>query len=201
MRNVAAFLATSQSNENLCLMRFVTQVRNVLQTFRNAVVLTVLALALLDVAAATAQTARGPHYNSIAVIIGNQRYRHTTPVIYAENDARAIRRYLVDRLGFRNENILMKANLGREQMETLFGEPDRADGEIMDRIQERRLENRGDVFIYYSGHGVPDPDAAQDDMRGHSCCRSMSIRPGSAKLPSPSTSSTRSLRSCAASFQ
>jgi hypothetical protein len=35
----------------------------------------------------------------------------------------------------------------------------------MDRLLDRRPENRGDVFVFYSGHGVPDPDAAQDDAR------------------------------------
>ncbi len=115
--------------------------------------------------AALAQAAQGPHHNSIAIIIGNQKYRHTTPVIYAHNDARAMERYLIDRLGFRRGNVMVKLDLGREQMETLFGEPDRADGEIMDRLLDRRIENRGDVFVFYSGHGVPDPDAIQDDGR------------------------------------
>jgi Caspase domain len=129
-------------------------------------VLSLLAALAMWSSAALAQAApQGAHHNSIAVIIGNQKYRHTTPVIYAHNDARAIEKYLVERLGFRRANIMVRLDLGREQMETLFGEPDRADGEMMDRLLDRRLENRGDVFVFYSGHGVPDPDAVHDDGR------------------------------------
>ncbi len=108
---------------------------------------------------------RVDHRNSLAVVIGNARYEHTTPVPYAHNDARAIQDYLVRRLGFRQENIVLRLDVGRERMETLFGEPDRPDGELMDRLLDRRLENRGDVFVFYSGHGVPDPDPVRDDDR------------------------------------
>jgi hypothetical protein len=116
---------------------------------------------------AFAQTPAPPvdHRNSIAVIIGNAKYEHTTPVPYAHNDARAIQDYLVKKLGFRRDNVLLRLDLGRERMETLFGEPDRPDGELMDRLMDRRTENRGDVFVFYSGHGVPDPDAIRDDDR------------------------------------
>jgi hypothetical protein len=136
--------------------------------FRRAVAaLSALALACLAflAAPAAAQTPPRPHQNSIAIVIGNQRYQHTTPVQYAQNDARAIEKYLIERLGFRKSNIMLRLDVGREQMETIFGEPDRADGELMDRLLDRRPESRGDVFVFYSGHGVPDPDAAQDDAR------------------------------------
>ncbi|MGL4239472.1 MAG: caspase family protein [Beijerinckiaceae bacterium] len=125
-----------------------------------------IAVTCLWATAALAQAgAQTIHHNSIALIIGNQKYRHTTPVTYAHNDARAIEKYLIERLGFRRGNILVRLDVGREQMETLFGEPDRADGELMDRLLDRRQENRGDVFVFYSGHGVPDPDAVTDDGR------------------------------------
>jgi Caspase domain len=116
-------------------------------------------------APATNQPPRVDHRNSVAVIIGNSKYEHTTPVPYAHNDARAIQDYLVKKLGFRRDNIILRLDLGRERMETLFGEPDRPDGELMDRLLDRRAENRGDVFVFYSGHGVPDPDAVRDDDR------------------------------------
>jgi hypothetical protein len=130
----------------------------------NCTLLLVAAL-LAFATAALAQAGQGPHHNSIALIIGNQKYRHTTPVVYAHNDARAIEKYLVERLGFRRANVMVRLDVGREQMETLFGESDRADGELMDRLLDRRQENRGDVFVFYSGHGVPDPDAITDDGR------------------------------------
>lgn len=106
------------------------------------------------------------HHNSIAIIIGNARYDHTTPVPYAHADARAIAAYLTGTLGFRQANISTHLDVGRERMEMLFGDADRANGEIMDRLLDRtRLEDRGDIYVFYSGHGVPDPDAVHDDGR------------------------------------
>lgn len=161
-------LASGNRGDSFPSMRAIRQMRD---RMRRLVALPVafvasLCLALvLMTATVLAQASRGPHYNSIAVIIGNQNYRLTTPVIYARNDALAMQKYLIERLGFRKSNIILLTDVGREQMETIFGEPDRADGQMMDLIAQRRQELRGDVFVFYSGHGVPDPDAVQDDAR------------------------------------
>jgi uncharacterized caspase-like protein len=129
--------------------------------FRMVLALLVAALCL-SALPARAQS----HHNSIAIVIGNARYEHTTPVPYAHADARAITAYLTGILGFRAANISTHLDVGRERMETLFGDADRANGEIMDRLLDRpRVEDRGDIYVFYSGHGVPDPDAVHDDGR------------------------------------
>jgi Caspase domain len=133
-----------------------------------AALLTLLVAALASATDTLAQaSARSqPHNNSIAIVIGNSRYDHTTPVPYAHADARAITAYLAGTLGFRPENIALHLDIGRERMEMLFGDGDRANGEIMDRLLDRpRVEDRGDIYVFYSGHGVPDPDAVHDDGR------------------------------------
>jgi Tfp pilus assembly protein PilF len=118
---------------------------------------------LAQLAAATAIRQR--NRNSIAIVIGNSKYEHTTAVAYAQNDARAIRDYLINVQGFRTENVYLHLDVGREKMESLFGDPQRGDGELLDLVRERRLETRGDVFVFYSGHGVPDPDQVNDAER------------------------------------
>jgi hypothetical protein len=50
-------------------------------------------------------------------------------------------------------------------MESLFGDPARGDGELMALLGEKRPDQRDDLFVFYSGHGVPDPDALADADR------------------------------------
>src|SRR5262249_40973634 len=105
------------------------------------------------------------HRNSIAILVGNEHYEHTTEVRFAHNDVRAMRDYLVSTLGFRVENVHVHTDLRREGMESVFGNPKRGDGELMALLGERRLDMRGDVFVFYSGHGAPDPEAVNDAER------------------------------------
>ncbi|MEQ8585100.1 MAG: caspase family protein [Thalassobaculaceae bacterium] len=60
--------------------------------------------------------------DAIAVIIGNRRYAHGLPEVrYAENDAEAVRRFVVDLLGYRDGNVIDLRNASQAEMLSVFG--------------------------------------------------------------------------------
>jgi hypothetical protein len=84
-----------------------------------------------------------------AVVIGVQRYREKLPAAdFAASDARLVARYLTGAAGFKPENVVTLVD-------------DQAAKSDFEKYFERWLPNRvgasDEVFIYFSGHGAPDP--------------------------------------------
>jgi tetratricopeptide (TPR) repeat protein len=90
---------------------------------------------------------------SIAVIIGNRDYRQTVPVDYAHNDAEAMREYLVGTLGYREENVFMLLDGTLSEITQMFGSEAQPQS---GRLWRSVTPDASNVFVYYSGHGVPD---------------------------------------------
>lgn len=91
--------------------------------------------------------------DSIAVVIGNRSYKQTVPVDYAHNDAEAMRAYLVQRLGYRDANVFVLKDATLNEFNQVFGtERNPQSGRLWRSVRE----GRSNVFVYYSGHGVPD---------------------------------------------
>jgi tetratricopeptide (TPR) repeat protein len=90
---------------------------------------------------------------SIAVIIGNRDYRQTVPVDYAHNDAEAMREYLIGTLGYREENIFMLLDGTLSEITQMFGSEAQPQS---GRLWRSVTPDASNVFVYYSGHGVPD---------------------------------------------
>src|SRR6516225_6240301 len=115
------------------------------------VLLLALGIALAPFSA-TAQTQLLSEDNSasVAVIIGNKNYRYASrfPVEFAQNDAAAIKDYLVRFLRFDERNVILETDASKGVFEDLF----RPEGELWTRVRE----GRSNVFVFYSGHGVPD---------------------------------------------
>jgi len=88
-----------------------------------------------------------PDENKFAVVIGIAKYRDIPEAEYADNDAKAVKRHLLA-LGYPEENIV-----------TLLG--DRATKSTLEDKLERWLplnvNSKSTVFVYFSGHGAPDP--------------------------------------------
>lgn len=89
-----------------------------------------------------------PRPDDVAVVIGIEKYRDiSAPVDYASSDAQLVSEYLLA-LGFLPQNIRMLRD-------------ERATGKDIERALEKWLPNNvkptSKVFIYYSGHGTPDP--------------------------------------------
>lgn len=85
-----------------------------------------------------------------AVVIGIERYRQAglPPAEYAVRDAQSIYAYLTRAMGFDPKNVVLLQN-------------DQAAKSDLDKYLGRWLKNRvtkqSRVFIYYSGHGAPNP--------------------------------------------
>ncbi len=101
----------------------------------------------------TAWAAQDRHRDAVAVVIGNTNYtRANVNVDYAINDAKAIRQFLVDRLGFRENNVFMVTDAKKSDMERLFGTERRPGGKLLASV----IPGKSDVFVFYAGHGAPD---------------------------------------------
>jgi ankyrin repeat protein len=93
-------------------------------------------------------TAENP--DNFALVIGIAKYRDIPEAQYADNDARAVKAHLLA-LGYPEENII-----------TLLG--DHATKSTLEDKLERWLpmnvSAKSTVFVYYSGHGAPDPESS-----------------------------------------
>ncbi len=89
--------------------------------------------------------------DAIAVVIGNTAYTKAKPVDFAINDARSVKKYLMQVLGFREGNILYYENATLGEFNTIFGTRSNPKGRLFNTIKQ----NISDVVIYYSGHGAP----------------------------------------------
>ena len=98
--------------------------------------------------------------NAVAVIIGNRDYANSgvPEVAYAENDALIVKQYLIQTLGYSEENIHYHINATKGVFEEVFGNEATHKGRLYDYVAS---DGSSDVFIYYSGHGAPDIESKQ----------------------------------------
>ncbi len=97
-----------------------------------------------------ASAARNP--DGIAVIIGNKDYAAPVPdVDFAHNDADAMKRFVVERLGYRPENVVDLRDAAYADMVSVFGSDKTHKGKLWRWIRP----GISDVVVFYSGHGVP----------------------------------------------
>lgn len=94
-----------------------------------------------------------PRAAAYAVVIGVEQYRnHLPPAGFAAHDAKIISEYLSRVMGYREEHIAVLLN-------------DKAAKADMEKYIEhwlpRRVERDATVFVYFSGHGAPDPNTKE----------------------------------------
>lgn len=89
--------------------------------------------------------------DAVAVVIGNALYQKTSNVDFALNDARSMRNYLIQVMGYRPENIIYLENASYTDMKLVFGSKENHKGKLFNMVKPDRSE----VFVYYSGHGAP----------------------------------------------
>ena len=96
--------------------------------------------------------ARNP--NGVAVIVGNKDYRHRDipAVSFAHRDADAFRRYVVDVLGFDPKNIIDLRDATRAKLLRTFGREQKKASDLWAKLLP---DQKWDVVVFYSGHGVP----------------------------------------------
>ena len=90
--------------------------------------------------------------DAIAVIVGNKTYDGKIPeVSFAHNDADAMRKFVIEVLGYREGNIIDLRDATFNQLVTVFGNDKTHEGKLFDFVRP----GESDVTVFYSGHGVP----------------------------------------------
>ncbi len=95
----------------------------------------------------TLQTTKKKH--AYAVVIGIEQYREQLPKAnFAAHDASVVGDYLTKALGYPEENVVVRLNekATKTDLEKYF------EGWLPNNV-----EKDGSVFVYYSGHGSPNP--------------------------------------------
>ncbi|MBI5881729.1 MAG: caspase family protein [Elusimicrobia bacterium] len=94
--------------------------------------------------------------NAHAVVIGISGYRQKLPAAgFADSDARLVSRYLTQVLGYQDENVatLINEHASKSDLEKYF-----------DRWLPNRVEDNDEVFVFYAGHGAPNPTTGEANM-------------------------------------
>ena len=107
-----------------------------------------------------AEAASPANPDAVAVIIGNRTYKHprVPAVEYAHRDAEAMKRFVIDGLGYREGNIIDLRDATEAQLRSAFGSERDHRGKIWQYLKA----GRSDVLVFFSGHGVP----GMQDRRG-----------------------------------
>ena len=99
--------------------------------------------------------------NAVAVIIGNKTYEGPIPSVdFAHNDAEAVKRFVIDVLGYDPANVIDVRDGTKAQLEGMFGNERSHQGRLWRYLDP---EGGSDIVIFYSGHGVP----GLKDKRGY----------------------------------
>lgn len=93
--------------------------------------------------------------DAVSIIIAEKDYQNpdVPKVKYAVRDATVVKSYLINTLGYRKGNIIYEMNASKGVFERIFGTTIEPHGQLYNLIKPYK----SDVFIYYSGHGLPDP--------------------------------------------
>jgi hypothetical protein len=92
---------------------------------------------------------RQPERDAVAVVIGIADYRSLPKAEYANDDARAFYDYAIRALGVKPENIKLLVDGDAEEAEIL---------KTFRTWVPSRVKSTTDVYVYYSGHGLPTQD-------------------------------------------
>lgn len=111
-------------------------------------------LARIDAELAPPASTVKPKDHAYAVIVGVEDYRDLPKVDYARRDAEMVKTYLTKSLGYREQNIVMLLNdrVTKSDLEARFEK----------WLPKQVGQNKdAEVFVYYGGHGAPDPNTNQ----------------------------------------
>lgn len=87
--------------------------------------------------------------SSYAIVIGIENYRQKLPKAdFAVSDARLVSEYLSKVMGYPEENVVTLTNDYATHVDLI---------KYFEKWLPNNVERNGTVFIYYSGHGAPNP--------------------------------------------
>jgi hypothetical protein len=96
-----------------------------------------------------AQIKSQPSRDAVAIIIGIADYKNLPRADFANDDARAFYDYAIRGLGVRAENIKLLVDAEADEIEIL---------RTFKTWLPARVKATTDVYVYYSGHGLPTDD-------------------------------------------
>lgn len=96
-----------------------------------------------------AQVKRQPDRDSVAIIIGISNYKTLPKADFANDDARIFYDYAIRALGVKPENIKLLVDQDAEDVEII---------KAFKTWLPSRVKSATDVYVYYSGHGLPTQD-------------------------------------------
>lgn len=100
-----------------------------------------------------------PATNAVAIIIGIQDYSRVPDAEFANNDARVFYDYAIRGLGVRSENIKLLLDQEADQVEILSA--------FKNWLPLKTRTGQTDVYVFYSGHGLPSDDGSNLYMLPH----------------------------------
>jgi len=90
-----------------------------------------------------------PRKNAYAIVIGIEQYRQKLPrADFAAADAKTVREYLTEVMSYPEENVVTLVNDYASYVDM---------AKYFERWLPNNVENDSTVFVYYSGHGAPNP--------------------------------------------
>lgn len=92
--------------------------------------------------------------DAVAVIIGIEKYEKFVQAPFAENDANIMKEYFKNVLGIEKIYLFKSKDVSGYFFDNLF---DPNFGEL----QKAVLKGKTDIFIYYSGHGIPNKEGTK----------------------------------------
>jgi hypothetical protein len=109
-----------------------------------------------------------PATNAVAIIIGIQDYRRVPKAEFANNDARLFYDYAVRGLGVKPENIKLLLDQEADDIGIL--------GAIQNWLPLKARKGQTDVYVFYSGHGLPSDDGGSLYLLPHGVDRQFLVR-------------------------
>jgi hypothetical protein len=93
---------------------------------------------------------RAPARDAVAIIIGIQNYKRVPKADFANNDAKEFYEYAIRGLGIKPENIKLLVDEEADDLEIVKA--------FENWLPLQVTKNKTDVYVFYSGHGLPSPD-------------------------------------------
>lgn len=104
--------------------------------------------------------AKGSNRDGVAILVGNRQYPGRLPAVeFAHKDANAMKRFILDSLGFREDNIVDLRDVTQLEMMAVFGSEQTHQGKLWRWVRP----HVSDVVVFYAGHGAP----GQQDGRAY----------------------------------
>ena len=88
--------------------------------------------------------------DAVAIIIGIQNYKRVPKADFANSDAKEFYEYAIRGLGIKPENIKLLVDEEADEIEIVRA--------FENWLPLQVTKNKTDVYVFYSGHGLPSPD-------------------------------------------